>query len=130
MLLDDFPNISIIRVACFASLPGELFDGEPEIRSILDMGIKAVPMLVNNVFSDPELYPRFFSIFTDKKSGFKVFYYYKLVRKRNVKIFFKRLKEFENEYKEGSEKINNLIVRRFRIKKERNIKRFDHLTRR
>ena len=33
--------------------------------------------------------------------GFKSFYHYKLVRKRNVKIFFKRIDEFEKEYKEG-----------------------------
>ena len=33
--------------------------------------------------------------------GFKIFYHYRLVRKRNVKIFLNRLKEFEKEYKEG-----------------------------
>ncbi len=33
--------------------------------------------------------------------GFKTFYYYRLVRKRNVKLFLQRLKEFEEEYREG-----------------------------
>jgi RNA-directed DNA polymerase len=33
--------------------------------------------------------------------GFKVFYHYRLVRKRNVKIFLNRLNEFEKEYKDG-----------------------------
>ena len=33
--------------------------------------------------------------------GFKAFYHYKLVRKRNIKIFLKKLDEFEKEYKKG-----------------------------
>jgi len=33
--------------------------------------------------------------------GFKTFYHHRLVRKRNVKLFLKRLKEFKEEYDEG-----------------------------
>ncbi|MFH1802517.1 MAG: RNA-directed DNA polymerase [archaeon] len=33
--------------------------------------------------------------------GFKVFYFYKIVRKRNLRLFYSRLKQLEEMYKEG-----------------------------
>jgi len=35
---------------------------------------------------------------------------------------------WKNEYKEGNEKINNVLVRRFKVDKERNVKKFDNFT--